>query len=352
LKAAEPAAVDVLRYEGDDHDQVREVFEAQEALCARAAKGLRMRDTQEFSAAADACDAEVLAACLDLSIVVRRALPRLPAWLSHRNADTAAAARLAYKDAVTIAEDATPRFFQMLAAHLPHPWMILRIISSVMDKPNERYLHDSELANFAEAVLEEIDATLKVIATFRGSDGVDAALSTAMQCDLAVRQIMEIEANVDLNRETGWGLRLHKQRAVLAGSVETRLREAEKAALESLPLHSGRGRRGPRLDGPPAPLTVDQAITLATFSGGLQPAANNGGFSAARNRMIEKLGEHLDLYVEDALDALRGDADPALIRAYLDVAADMARVVRGEETAKLIRRRTQAAFAPDVAAVA
>lgn len=350
LVTAEPDAMAVLRMEIEDEADARAIFEAQEALCARAASGLRSRETPAFAAAADACDATLLAACLELSLVVRRSLQRMPAWLAQRTPETAAAARLAYKDAVDIADDATPRFFHMLSAHLDQPWMILRIISSVMDKPNERYLHDSELASFAEVVLEEVDQALKAVAAFRGANGSAAAREMARRCELAVQQIIEIEANVELSRETGWGRRLHKQRAALAGSIEARMREAEKAVLESLPLQSGRGKRGPRLDGPPPPITVDEALTLLTLADGLHSAANYGGFSASRNRMVEKVGEHLDLYLEEALMALRGDADPALVRAYLDCTADFARLVRGEKAAELIRRRTQTALGADAAA--
>lgn len=350
LAAAEPEAIGVLRKEADEEADAREIFEAQEALCARAAEGLRTRETEAFAAAADACDAELLAACLELSMVVRRALQRLPGWLAHRTPETAAAARLAYKDAVDVAEDATPRFFHMLSAHLDQPWMILRIISAVMDKPNERYLHDSELASFAEVVLEEVDLTLQAAAAFRGSGGPPAAREMARRCALAVQQIMEIEANVELSRESGWGHRLYKQRAALADSIEARMREAEKAVLEALPLQTGRGKRGPRLDAPPAPIKVDSALTLLTFSDALHSAANYGGFAASRNRMTEKVGEHLDLYLEEALQALRSDAEPTLIRDYLDCAADFAQLVRGEKAAELIRRRAQNALGGEAAA--
>lgn len=350
LAAAEPEAIGVLRKQADEEADAREIFEAQEALCARAAEGLRTRETEAFAAAADACDAELLAACLELSTVVRRALQRLPGWLVQRTPETAAAARLAYKDAVDVAEDATPRFFHMLSAHLDQPWMILRIISAVMDKPNERYLHDSELASFAEVVLEEVDLTLKAAAAFRGSGGPPAAREMARRCALAVQQIMEIEANVELSRESGWGHRLYKQRAALADSIEARMREAEKAVLEALPLQTGRGKRGPRLDAPPAPIMVDGALTLLTFSDALHTAANYGGFSASRNRMTEKVGEHLDLYLEEALQALRSDAEPTLIRDYLDCAADFTRLVRGEKAAELIRRRAQNALGGGAAA--
>src|SRR4051812_45474563 len=127
-----------------------------DALTQLAAQALRAGEPRDFGAAAELCDqarpggAETLAACLDIAHVVRRALPRLAEWVAHPGEDTGAAARLAYKDAVAVTEDAGPRFFEMLACQVTPPWMVLRIISAVMDKPTERYLADSELGGFPE----------------------------------------------------------------------------------------------------------------------------------------------------------------------------------------------------------
>ena len=47
-----------------------------------------------------------------------------------------------------MSDDAGPRFFEMLAAHLTEPWLILRVISGVMDRPHETYFSASELSSF------------------------------------------------------------------------------------------------------------------------------------------------------------------------------------------------------------
>ena len=46
----------------------------------------------------------------------------------------------------------------MLAAQMAQPWMVLRIISAVMDKPTERYLRDNSPAS--RGVFEDIDKAL------------------------------------------------------------------------------------------------------------------------------------------------------------------------------------------------
>ena len=60
-----------------------------DSLTAAAADGLRLRLTPEYAAAAEACDqarpdgAALLASCLDLAPVVRRAIAKLPEWIAH-----------------------------------------------------------------------------------------------------------------------------------------------------------------------------------------------------------------------------------------------------------------------------
>ncbi|CAN5799869.1 hypothetical protein BH11PSE1_BH11PSE1_22080 [soil metagenome] len=105
-----------------------------DVLVTAAADALRAREPRDFAAAADLADesrkggAELLLSCLALSPIIREATLRLPDWISRTTDERAAAARLAYKDAVAISDDAGPRFFEMLAAQLADRWTILRIV--------------------------------------------------------------------------------------------------------------------------------------------------------------------------------------------------------------------------------
>ncbi len=330
-----------------------------DSLTAAAADGVRLRLTPEYAAAAEACDrmqpegAALLASCLDLAPVVRRATCKLAEWIAHPGGETSAAARLAYRDAVEIAEDAGPRFFQMLAAQMAHPWMVLRVISAVMDKPTERYLADSELAGFGEGVMDEIDAALVSIAALRNESGPGSGRSAARLVELVVQQILELETCVDLNKDFGWGHRVQKQRTSLAGVVEGRLREAEKAAMEALPMHASRQHRVrrqiPRLNQLPEARLVGQARTLLSFCDELRTAANYGGFAATRAKLVENLSEYLIHYVEEVLDLVRAAEveDPEIAAAFLDLAAEFSQLVSGEKAADLVRRRAHAVFCPD-----
>jgi hypothetical protein len=135
--------------------------------------------------------------------------------------------------------------------------------------------------------------------------------------------------------------------------VEGRLREAEKAALEALPLHTPRQQRVrrpvPRLGVPPDERLVGRALTLLAFSDELRATANYGGFSSARAKLVEKLGEFLGHYVEDVLDMLRAGEveDREAVATFLEIAAEFSQLVSGEKAGELVRRRTQAALHPD-----
>lgn len=324
-------------------------------LVELAAEALRAGEHRDFRVAAELCEqgrpggAAALAACLDISPVVRRTIARLPDWITHVNEDTGAAARLAYKDAVAIAEDAGPRFFEMLAGHLAQPWMVLRIISAVMDKPTERYLADSELGGFPERVMDAIDEALKAIGHLDLDGGPKAGHAAAAQVALITEQTFELEICIELKRDQGWGHRILGQKQTLAGVVEARLRDAERLAVAALPMQSSgfsRMRRTwPKLDMPPDPVVIGRAMTLLAFAHEVRHVADHGGFSATHSKLVEQLGAAIDHYVEEVLDHVRtGDApDPAIALAFLRAAAGFDGLIRDEKAAELIRRRAATA---------
>lgn len=359
LKADFPEEVAAARAEFLEDRPGHQSLEPYDTLTAVAAAELRSREREAFRQAAELCDAtrpggaDAFAACLELSGVVRRAAGRLPTWLARNGEDTNASVRLAYRDAVSVSEDAGPAFFEMLAAHMAHPWMVLRVISAVMDNPTERYLADSEMAGFGERVMDDVDAALKSIARMDLDGGPAVARATGKLVELITLQLTELETNVDLKRDHGWGARIAKQRSALASVVEGRLREAEKLTKEALPTQAARLKRirrsMPRLDSPPLERSVGRATTLLTFVEEVRYSANYGGFSAMRARVLENLAEYIDHYVEEVLDLLKtGEAESEdNARAFLRIAADFSQLVQGDKAADLVRRRATAAHHPD-----
>ena len=357
LKAGQPgltrqAAMSLQGWNPDSHAAP----EAFDVLCAQAAQGLRDRAAPDFAAAAAACDglmkdgATQLATCLDLAPIVRPALVRLSEWVQRMTTERTAAVRLVYRDAVAVADDAGPRFFEMLAGHMNEPWLILRIISAVMDRPTERYLAASELAGFAERVLDDIDAKIGAVRGFELAGGVAAGRRAGAAVQCVVDQIAEFEETIQLAPGGPWHARISKQRKTLAVTVESRLKEVEDRLGEALPLQSVRfGARlvkgTPKLTDEPNALGVERCSALLAFADEVRACAANAGFGAVRNRVLEAIDKRLDLYIEDVLDRLRtGETEnPDLARRYLDIAAGLLGFCRDERAAQIVRRRAAAA---------
>ena len=323
-----------------------------------AADGLRSeRPSAAYAAAVEALNAarpggaEALADCLDLSAIVRDATLHLPEWIARTTDESAAAARVHYKDSVGVSEDAGPRLFEMMAAQMAEPWSILRIVSAVMDRPTERYLASSELSVFAERLMDEIDANLAHVAHFDLNGGPAAGKLAGETVELITRQIAEIENAVDLGREGGWGGRVQKQKKTLAAVVEGRLRDIEKVVNLALPSHVvkvARARKSqPRLEGAPDAQAAERGLTLLTFTEGIRTSANYGGFASTRAKVIEKVTETLDNYVEEALTLIRDHEveDREGASAYLKHAADFMGLVREPRAGDIVRRRLIAAMA-------
>lgn len=320
-------------------------------LVQAAAHALRKGAEPEFAAAARACEAArpgaaaALAAGLDLSPIMRRALANLDHWIANPTEESKASARLAYRDATAVASDAGPRFFEMLAPHVDPPWMMLRVISAIMDRPAERYLAESEMAGFAERVLDDIDEAMAVIGRLDTAAGVQGAREAARLVEAVTLQAAELESCIELSRESGWGKRLVEQRRNLAAVVEGRLRETEKAIAAALPTTQATIRKlrrtVPRLSTPPQSAATDRAMTLLTFVHEIRFTASYGGFAAAHGKMLETQGDLLDHYVEEVLELARGGhADnPEAACAYLLLVADFVSLVRDEKAAELVRRR-------------
>ncbi len=322
-------------------------------LCARAARGLRLSgDVFESAAiAADEGDGhDVLAGCLEIAPLTRNALSQVPGWLGRMDGEKAAKLRLTYRDVVAIADDAGPRFFEMLTAHLTEPWLILRVIAAVMDHPNETYVASSELSGFGDRVLSDVEVRLEEVAAFKPTSGRRAAHAAANTLHLATVEIAEVEQSFQLTAEGAWGRRVAKQKHKLAETVEALLQSADRTVAGALPLHTV--RRGPRtlkgvpqLSHEPDLGQVERAATLLTFIGEIRSSAAAGGFAAARTKALEEVEHRIDSYVEDVLAEIHAadgvDADRA--RAFLEIAAELCGLARDDKAAQIIRRRAAAA---------
>jgi hypothetical protein len=331
-----------------------------DSLCAHAVEALQGGEDGAFAEALQACEAAragsagQLVTCLQLSPIARRALQKLPDWLGRLTGERAAELRLAYRDACAVSDEAGPLFIEMLAGHVAEPWLVLRLLSGVMERPSEAYLAGSELAFVAERLLEYLDERVAVVTRFNANATPQQAREAAMAIDGAVAAIAEMEQAVQLNPNGPWGRRVASQKRALALRVEGHLKAMEEQVAKALPLQPVklglRSTRGvPRLTMDPEPLVVARAMTLLHFASEARHSASVGGYASTRNKALETVCARIDQYVEDLLEHLRAEPEPGTeddhdrARAYLEVLAEFSALARDDKAAMIVRRRAAAA---------
>lgn len=322
-------------------------------LCKVASCGLRAQAETGFQALGAICDIDALASCLELSAIVRAALPKLQEWVSKMSEERASSARLAYKDACAIRPDAGPLLFEMLAAHLPDDWRILRVISAVMDRPDDKFWASSEVGVFGERVLADIEKNIDFINAFDPAKGEAEGRKAACAAQRVAQQITELEQSVNMAKDGPWGRRLVKYKQAIAQAVEARMNAAEKELLAALPLRpisilgGKKGKGVPQLTAEPDALQARRLTSVLVFIAEIRGCAIQSGYGSSRAKVLEKLNGRLDQYIEDILHIVRtGDGgDQGLARLYVDLAAGYIAYSRDEKTAEIVRRRAAAAMA-------
>jgi hypothetical protein len=356
VKTVEPGPAERVRMaDARRHDpEASREPDACDALCAAAAAGLR-ENGPAFEAVVNHLlgarpdGPEDLASMLDLAPIARRATPKLGEWVGRANEEKSAAMRLAYRDATALAEDAGPRLLDILMANLAEPWLILRILSAVMDHPAERYVAVSELARFGEAVMDDIDRRLARFREFDPAGGRPAGLAAGEALHVTSVEIAEFESQIELSREGVWGKRIAKQKQSVAILAETRLGQIEKAIDAALPqqmVRFGKGLKGlPKLVADPDPIAQRKAEGLLSFYASCRSSASQSGYGTARAKVGEKVIERLDQYIEDLLETIRAEEIEHLDRAkaYIEVAAGFVETAEGEQAGQIVRRRAAAA---------
>lgn len=350
MKAVDPELVDrALRDAGmlrpdDDYPT------AFDDICRRVVAGLEADEAAFAPLAETLGDAKAaFVRSLSLAPLARTVLPKLPVWVRTLSNEPAAAIRLAFRDATSIDDDAGPAFMELLYGQLEEPWQVLRLISLVMDRPNDRYLAGSELAAFGERLLAETDRRVEVIRRFDWRRGREAGLDAAAAVQFAVTVVAEFEQWFSIAREGPWGRRIAAQKRSLALAAETRLKEADAAVAAALPINMSRLairtiRGEPDLSEPPSPQAMCKAEALVTFVCETRTSAANAGFATQRAKVVDALDARIAHYADDLVDKIHsceGDVDRA--REFLDVAAELLGLVRDPRAADILRRRAAVA---------
>ena len=220
------------------HKIWRQLLAANPSLAAEAARAaLTLRGGDETPPSFDAACLECasllgeeaagtpLAQALILAPVLRSCQPRLAEWTRRSNAETIAAIRLAFKDALAGDENAGLVFWEAVFALLEDPWHVLRLISAATDRPSDRYLASSELAGIGERLLADIDNRLAALKRFDPNSGVAGGSGEAASVMVAVQEIAEFEEWLAMKRDGPWGARIAEQKrgaSPLHGSAAAR----------------------------------------------------------------------------------------------------------------------------------
>ncbi len=326
-------------------------------LCQSAARALKsgdpgMEPVIRFLEDFRTGSAAQFAGYLELAPLARIAITRLPAWLRNMTDEHAAAVRLLFKDADDIAADASPRLLEILLAHLAEPWTLLRLVSAVTNHAGDSYLSSSELAEFCERVLGDIERHVNAIRHLDYDGGPEAGAAAGASLTVAITEILEFEACLDLNKEGPWGTRLSRTKGSLSNLVEGYLKKCSKFAGEALPMQPVRLggailRTEARLDEAPDPRMVRRAMASLTFFDRCRAFASQGGYGTVRSRVCEETTHSLDVYIEDILSMIHSGDVPNMdnARAFLEVAAEFMKLVQDEKSAQIVRRRAAAAQA-------
>jgi hypothetical protein len=353
LKVIAPSRVEEAAAKCNPWDLENGVPEVFDELCKSAAAGLRDPENAAFDSVRSLCDPEHLALCLQLSSIARSCLPKLSEWVSRMSEDRATAAKLAYRDASRISDDAGPLLLDILSAHLPDDWRIMRVISAVMDRPSDRYLASSEVKLFGERILADIEASVRRVEEFDFAGGEKVGRQAAQGAHKVHLQIVEFQQSVDINKDGPWGKRLARFKQTMAKACEIRMDQSDKALEQALPtrpisMMAKKGARGvAKLVDEPDEALIRRAQGALAFVAELRSCADKAGYGTSRNKILERLNGRLDPYIEDVLHVARtGEGgDSSLAVKYLDVAAGFIAYTRDDKTAEIVRRRAAAAIA-------
>lgn len=355
LKALEPdlvaAVVSSFAQGGEDDD-----FPAAcDDLCRAAAAAIReggsqMQGLVRFLEDYQPGAAEQFAGYLELAPLARTAIKRLPLWLRNMTGDEAAAVRLLFKDADAIAPDASPRILEILLGQTAEPWRLLRVVSAATNRASDRYLSASELAEFCERVLADIERRVNLLRQFDVDGGVEAGQAAAAAAVTAIGEIAEFEESLDLGKNGPWGQRVTQMKQSLSALTEGLLKKAPRLVGDALPLQQVRIggttiRMEPQLGHPPDPRLVRRAMASLAFFDRCRAASGQGGYGSVRNRAEEEILHRLDSYIEDILAMAHGGELEGVdhARAFLEVAAEMTALAQDEKSAQIVRRRAAAA---------
>jgi len=284
---------------------------------------------------------------LDMHRILRTALARLGDFMGRIDAEKAAALRLMFKDACALDEESGYRFLEVLFANLDDGARIIKFVATVSDRPNDRFLASSELADFGERILDVIEERLRDLKSVMGNGKTAVDLGTAgARVSQCLGQLQSFEHYIELSRDGPWGKRVADGHKVIAELVEMQLKSAERVLTDALPMKSERvygrmKREVPRYEQPAKPEIIERAKCMLAFVREIRATAQAGGYASLHAKTMQGLEAAMDTYFEEMLGLANGedpiDADKAM--AAFEVVTDLMEALCGEEKGQVGRRR-------------
>ena len=296
----------------------------------------------------DAAEIAEFANYLDMHRILRMALARLPDFMGRIDAEKAAALRLMFKDACALNEESGYRFLEVLFANLDDGAQIIKFVATVSDRPKDRFLASSELADFGERILDLIEERVNHLKTLMGGRGkvCDDLASAGARVSQCLAQLQSFETYIELSHDGPWGKRVADAHKLIAELVESQLKAVEKVVLDALPMKTERvygrvKREVPRIEQPAKPEVIERAKHMLLFVRDIRSTATSGGYASLHAKTMQALELVLDAYFEELLSLANGeepiDADAAM--GAFETVTDLMETLCGEEKAHVGRRR-------------
>jgi hypothetical protein len=285
---------------------------------------------------------------LDLHRLARQVLARLNDFMGRIDADKAAALRVLFNDASDLDIKGGTRLLEIIFANLDDGSQIIKFVAIVSDRPNDRFLAMSELADFGTRILDRIEADLAGLKSFMGGKGQacddpGAAGDRVSQC---LSQLQAFGHYVELAREGPWGKRVTEAQRVIADLVGHQLKSAEKTLEGVMPMRVERVYGRVKKEVPdyarvPSDEVLAKARGALLFIRKVRHIAMAGGFASLHTKTFEACELTLDAYFTELLALANGDepfdAEPLL--GGFERIADLMEALCGEEKGQLARRR-------------
>lgn len=285
---------------------------------------------------------------LDLHRILRSTLARLPDYMGRIDAEKAAALRLMFKDACALSDEGGYRLLESLFANLEDGSQIIKFVATVSDRPNDRFLAGSELADFGERILDHIEEQLRALKASAGGRNkpADDLGSIGVRVAQSLAQLQSFEHYIELSRDGPWGKRAAEAHKLIAEMVESQLKSAEKTLEEALPMKSeriyGRIKKDvPRIDRPVKAEIIEKARQTLQFIRDIRTTASSGGYASLHAKTLQALEMMMDTYFEELLGLANGEDafDPDACMAAFETVTDLMELLCGEEKAQVARRR-------------